>query len=92
MSLDELPEFGMRVLEGLRQPMGDGVVTISRARGSYSFLPLGQLQGFIVLYGSYRIALRRTTRRWSSGYARHDRTVIDLCLLLARIGLFELVA
>jgi len=35
--LDELPEFGMRVLEVLRQPMEDRQVTISRARGSYSF-------------------------------------------------------
>ena len=35
--LDELPEFGMRVLEVLRQPMEDRTVTISRARGSYSF-------------------------------------------------------
>jgi len=35
--LDELPEFGMRVLEVLRQPMEDRVVTISRARGAVSF-------------------------------------------------------
>lgn len=35
--LDELPEFGMRVLEVLRQPLEDKIVTISRARGSYSF-------------------------------------------------------
>ena len=35
--LDQLPEFGMRVLEVLRQPMKDRQVTISRARGSYSF-------------------------------------------------------
>jgi magnesium chelatase family protein len=35
--LDELPEFGMRVLEVLRQPMEDKVVTISRARGASSF-------------------------------------------------------
>lgn len=35
--LDELPEFGMRVLEVLRQPMEDKIVTISRARGSLSF-------------------------------------------------------
>lgn len=35
--LDELPEFGTRVLEVLRQPMEDRVVTISRARGSFSF-------------------------------------------------------
>jgi magnesium chelatase family protein len=32
--LDELPEFGMRVLEVLRQPLEDKVVTISRAQGS----------------------------------------------------------
>lgn len=35
--LDELPEFGMRVLEVLRQPMEDRQVTISRARGSVAF-------------------------------------------------------
>jgi magnesium chelatase family protein len=35
--LDELPEFGLRVLEVLRQPLEDKVVTISRARGSLSF-------------------------------------------------------
>jgi magnesium chelatase family protein len=29
--LDELPEFSMRVLELLRQPIEDKVVTISRA-------------------------------------------------------------
>ncbi len=35
--LDELPEFGMRVLEVLRQPLEDKVVTISRAQGTLSF-------------------------------------------------------
>jgi len=35
--LDELPEFGPRVLEVLRQPLEDKVVTISRARGSNTF-------------------------------------------------------
>jgi magnesium chelatase family protein len=35
--LDELPEFGPRVLEVMRQPMEDKVVTISRAQGSLSF-------------------------------------------------------
>jgi len=35
--LDELPEFGPRVLEVLRQPIEDKVVTISRASGSMSF-------------------------------------------------------
>jgi magnesium chelatase family protein len=35
--LDELPEFGHQVLEVLRQPLEDGVVTIARARGTVSF-------------------------------------------------------
>ncbi len=35
--LDELPEFGPRVLEVLRQPVEDKVVTISRAQGSLTF-------------------------------------------------------
>jgi magnesium chelatase family protein len=35
--LDELPEFGMRVLEVLRQPLEDKAVTISRAQGSLTF-------------------------------------------------------
>ena len=35
--LDELPEFGRRVLEVLRQPLEDRVVTISRAQGSLTF-------------------------------------------------------
>jgi magnesium chelatase family protein len=35
--LDELPEFGHAVLEVLRQPLEDKVVTISRAQGSLTF-------------------------------------------------------
>ena len=35
--LDELPEFGQRVLETMRQPIEDKVVTISRAQGSLTF-------------------------------------------------------
>jgi magnesium chelatase family protein len=35
--LDELPEFGTRVLEVMRQPMEDKVVTISRVKGSLTF-------------------------------------------------------
>jgi len=35
--LDELPEFGQRTLEVLRQPMEDKVVTIARAQGRLSF-------------------------------------------------------
>ena len=36
--LDELPEFGRDAMEVLRQPIEDGVVTISRASGA-SLIP-----------------------------------------------------
>jgi magnesium chelatase family protein len=35
--LDELPEFGQTVLEVLRQPLEDHIVTISRAQGTVTF-------------------------------------------------------
>jgi len=43
--LDEFPEFGSRVLEVMRQPMEDKVVTISRAKGSLTFSANFQLVG-----------------------------------------------
>jgi len=35
--MDEFPEFERRVLEALRQPLEDGVVSVSRAKGTISF-------------------------------------------------------
>jgi magnesium chelatase family protein len=35
--LDELPEFGHSLLETLRQPLEDKIITISRAQGSITF-------------------------------------------------------
>jgi magnesium chelatase family protein len=35
--LDELPEFSRSVLENLRQPLEDGVVTVSRVAGTVTF-------------------------------------------------------
>ncbi len=43
--LDELPEFNPRVLEVLRQPMEDKIVTISRAHGTITFPASFQLVG-----------------------------------------------
>ena len=37
--LDELPEFGHTVLEVLRQPLEDKIVTISRAQGTITCAP-----------------------------------------------------
>lgn len=34
---DEFPEFDRKVLETLRQPLEDGLVTVSRAKGTYTF-------------------------------------------------------
>ncbi|MFC1613379.1 YifB family Mg chelatase-like AAA ATPase [Patescibacteria group bacterium] len=35
--LDEFPEFPRQVLENLRQPLEDGVVTVSRVHGTHTF-------------------------------------------------------
>ena len=35
--LDELPEFSRAVLDGMRQPLEDGKVVISRVHGTYTF-------------------------------------------------------
>lgn len=35
--LDEMPEYGKTTLETLRQPLEDGVVTVSRASGTYEY-------------------------------------------------------
>ncbi|MBN2501981.1 MAG: YifB family Mg chelatase-like AAA ATPase, partial [Anaerolineales bacterium] len=43
--LDEMPEFGQRVLEVMRQPIEDKQVTISRAQGSLTFPANFQLVG-----------------------------------------------
>ncbi|HVM71764.1 MAG TPA: ATP-binding protein [Anaerolineales bacterium] len=45
--LDELPEFGMRVLEVLRQPLEDKVVTISRHCVVQAGAGVTDLPGFV---------------------------------------------
>ena len=44
-SPDELPEFGPRILEVMRQPIEDRIVTISRVQGSSTFPANFQLIG-----------------------------------------------
>ncbi len=43
--LDEMPEFRRHVLEALRQPLEDGAVTVSRARGCWRLPARFQLVG-----------------------------------------------
>jgi magnesium chelatase family protein len=59
--LDELPEFGQHTLETLRQPLEDGVVTISRAAGAITFPAKVMLIGAMnpCPCGYYGDALRR---------------------------------
>jgi magnesium chelatase family protein len=35
--LDEFPEFEKRVIESLREPLEEGLITVSRAKGSFTF-------------------------------------------------------
>lgn len=35
--LDEFPEFDKKVIESLREPLEEGVITVSRAKGTYTF-------------------------------------------------------
>ena len=35
--LDEFPEFEKRVIEALRQPLEEGVIMVSRAKGTFAF-------------------------------------------------------
>ncbi len=88
--LDELAEFSRRTLEALRQPLEDGVVHISRARGSADFparpLVVGAMNpcpcGY---YGHPQRACRCTDHQRSRYRARLsgpllDRLDIHVCL------------
>lgn len=61
--LDELPEFGHSLLEVLRQPLEDKVVTISRAQGSVIFPANFMLVGAMnpCPYGYYGDPFRQCT-------------------------------
>lgn len=61
--LDEMPEFGTRVLEVMRQPLEDKMVTINRAQGSLTFPANFQLVGAMnpCPCGYYGDALKQCT-------------------------------
>lgn len=41
--LDEFPEFDKKVIESLREPLEEGVITVSRAKGTFTFPALTTL-------------------------------------------------
>jgi magnesium chelatase family protein len=59
--LDEFPEFGTRVLEVMRQPMEDKVITISRAKGSLTLSDNFQLVPAMNPCGYYGDSLKPYT-------------------------------
>lgn len=66
--LDEAPEFGRRTLEGLRQPLEDGLVTVARAHRTARFPARFQLVATrnpcpCGMYGSRNDCLCLTTER-----------------------------
>jgi len=67
--LDELPEFHTRVLEVMRQPMEDGIVSIARAQGALTFPARFMLVAArnpcpCDFYGRHPARMRCSTRRW----------------------------
>ena len=70
--LDELPEFNRRTLEVLRQPLEDGVVTISRALNSTTFPADFML---IAALNPCPCGYRNDPRRGLPLHAAADRTV-----------------
>jgi len=73
--LDELPEFGPKNLETLRQPLEDKVVTISRAQGSLSFPANFMLVGAMnpCPCGWYGFSLTQYAKRPCPKYNAHAR-------------------
>lgn len=85
--LDELPEFHRNVLEVMRQPLEDGVVSVARAAASATFPCRFMLVaamnpcpcGFQFRRHKHRIAARqksRSRRRWSHRHAITSRPAL----------------
>ena len=98
--LDELPEFGHSGLEGLRQPMEDKVVTISRAQGTITYPANFMLVGAMnpCPCGYYGDSVKQCTCT-PSAIARYKKRIsgplldrIDLFVEVPRVDYEKLIA
>lgn len=98
--LDELPEFDRRVLEGLREPLETGAITVSRAAAQAEFPARFQLVAAMNpcpcgYYGDPDGACRCTPEQVARYRARLSGPLldrIDLQLFVARVDRHELLA
>jgi magnesium chelatase family protein len=98
--LDELAEFGRHVLESLRQPLEDGVVSVARAQGRALFPARFQLVGAMNLCpcgarGDPAIECTCSPQRLASFGDKVSRALLDrfdLVLALPRARAHELSA
>ncbi len=80
--LDELPEFRKEVLECLRQPLEDGIITISRASMSVTYPSVFMLVAAMnpcedAVTGTSSIEHVFSERRRFASYARLSRPLLD---------------
>lgn len=75
--LDEFPEFDSRVIEALRQPLEDRVVTVSRARATVTFpadcMVVAAMNPAHTLSGDHRVQLRAAEKQ----ARRISRPIVD---------------
>lgn len=75
--LDEFPEFDSRSLEALRQPLEDKVVTVSRAKASFTFPADCMLVAALNPADTLSTDMRVTVRAAAKQARRISRPIID---------------